>query len=109
MRIAVLVVGVFAYNENTLDEIKRCYSLDSENVDLFVYNNNTEADNEQLKEYCRANRIHVIAVKSNQTNPEKKEWGVNDIMRDNWRHFKEVCEVEASSILTKNILMTHII
>jgi len=106
MRIAVLVVGVFAYNENTLDEIKRCYSLDSENVDLFVYNNNTEADNEQLKEYCRANRIHVIAVKSNQTNPEKKEWGVNDIMRDNWRHFKEVCENE--NIIHNESLSIHV-
>ena len=56
MKIAVIVVGIFDYNESILNQVKRCYNIDSNNVDLYVYNNNSLDNNEKLSKYCINNK-----------------------------------------------------
>ena len=50
LKIAIIVVGKFNYNELVLKQIKRCYNIDDNNVDLYIYNNNSLDNNEQLNE-----------------------------------------------------------
>ena len=63
MRIAVIIVGIFDYNENILKEIKRCYSLDNDMVDIFIYNNNTFENNKKIFYFFKNNNINVVILK----------------------------------------------
>jgi len=114
MRIAILVVGIFEYNEHILNEIKRCYSLDDTNVDVFIYNNNSQIENEKIKNYFKNNNINTIVIKSLQYNLENenksnliiKNFVINDKIVNNWTKFKKNCINE--NIINNNKLSIHV-
>ena len=106
---AVIVVGKFNYNELILNQIKRCYHIDSNNVDLYIYNNNSLEDNEKLNKYCIDNNINIISTKSLQyssNNIKKREWVINDKIKSNWNRFKQSCIDE--KLINNNKLTIHV-
>lgn len=115
MRVAVIIVGIFEYDEYILKEVKRCYSLDNKIVDIFIYNNNTLENNEKIKNYFQNNNINIISIKSKVYTPEeknlephinKRNWNINDKIKDNWEKFKKNCV--DNSILNNQKLSIHV-
>jgi hypothetical protein len=89
MKIAVIIIGIFAYNERILNEIIRCYSLDYNMVDIFIYNNNTDENNIKIVDFLKKKNINVVKLKSMKDN--NKMFNINDKIIDNWDKFKHKC------------------
>jgi hypothetical protein len=110
MKVAVIAIGIFKYDELTLNQVKRCYNLDNNNVDLFIYNNNTFDDNEKLRTYCSENKINLICLKSQKysknTVKKKRQWVINDKIKNNWNKFKQQCINE--NIVNNEKLSIHV-
>lgn len=69
MKVAVLITGIFNYNEQYLDKISQCYDLFDEQTDIFVMNNNSDEDNDLLKKYF-GDKIKYINTQRN-LNPDE--------------------------------------
>jgi hypothetical protein len=115
MRIAVIIVGIFDYNENILKEIKRCYSLDNDMVDIFMYNNNTFENNKKIKDFFKNNNINVVIIKSQRytgveekidSNKTIKNWVINEKIKYNWENFKRTCI--NNNIINNNNMSRHV-
>lgn len=51
MKIAVIIVGIFDFNEQILNNVSKCYDLFSENTDIFIMNNNDDENNNKIRNY----------------------------------------------------------
>ena len=114
MKIAVIIVGIFKFDENILKEITRCYSLNKSNFDIYIYNNNSIEDNEKILDYFKKNDINCISIKSckySKRNVSKKENIINQKIKNNWEDFKKVCiekNIINNSQLSHHVPMTNI-
>lgn len=109
MKIAVIIVGIFEYDEKILDEIKRCYSLDNKESDIYIYNNNSLENNEKIKNYFNNNNINTIIVKSqkyNNSDINLKKIIINDKINNIWENFKKKCE--NNNIINNELLSIHV-
>jgi hypothetical protein len=109
MKIAVIIVGIFNYDENILNQIKRCYSLDNKENDIYIYNNNSLENNEKIQNYFSNNNINTIIVKSRQysiSNLELKKHTINDKIINIWNNFKEKCKNK--TIINNDSLSIHV-
>jgi hypothetical protein len=109
MKIAVIVVGIFNYNEQILNEVKRCYSLDNKYNDVYIYNNNSLENNEKIKNYFNKNNINTIVVKSRQYNNsdiELKKHIIDDKIKNIWEKFKEKCK--NNNFINNELLTRHV-
>lgn len=109
MKIAVIIVGIFNYDEKILNEIKRCYSLDNKDNDIYIYNNNSLENNEKIYNYFNNNNINTIIVKSNKYNKPDinlKKNIINDKIKNIWKCFKENCEKQ--NIINDLSLSIHV-
>ena len=83
MKIAVIIVGKFDFNIDILSETIRCYDLNNENTDIFIYNNSTtETNNNFLKMF--GNKIKCIKLF------DEKLYNIwyNELVNKNSRHEK---------------------
>lgn len=107
MKIAIIVVGIFNYDENILKEIIRCYSLDNTNVDIFIYNNNTLKNNDKIINFFNNNNINTVIVKSIQYSSNSiKNFEITDKIKNNWEIFKQTCINH--NIINNNTLSIHV-
>lgn len=109
MKIAVIIVGIFEFNENILKEICRCYSLNESNTDIFLYNNNSIEDNKKILNYFKNKNINCISIKSCKyikSNINNKENIINEKIKNNWDDFKKVCIQE--NIINNNKISYHV-
>jgi hypothetical protein len=112
MKIAVIICGIFEYDENILKEIIRCYSLDNMNVDIFIYNNNTIENNDKIVHFFNNNNINTVIVKSEQYSLDKddnliiKQFLINEKIKNNWENFKQNCI--NNNIINNNLLSIHV-
>jgi hypothetical protein len=115
MRICVIIVGIFDYDENILKEIIRCFSLDNMNVDIFIYNNNTLENNDKIINFFNNNKINTVIVKSiqyssNSINDDSnliiRKLDITDKIKNNWENFKNNCV--NNNIINNNTLSEHV-
>ena len=81
MKIAAIVVGISEYNKKILDNVSRCYDLNHESVDIFIYNNNIPKENEKLRGYFGRDKIKVLkSIRDSFKEKECQEWikGINN-------------------------------
>ena len=109
MKIAIIIIGIFNYDENILNEVKRCYSLDNNENDIFIYNNNSLENNEKIKNYFDNNNINTVIIKSIQYNNPNiilKEHTINNNIKNIWKDFKNNCKNK--NIINNKLLSIHV-
>jgi hypothetical protein len=109
MKIAVIIVGIFNYDEKILNEVKRCYSLDNKENDIYIYNNNSLENNRNIQNYFDNNNINTVIIKSIQYSNSgiklTKKY-INDKIKKNWKEFKENCI--NTNIINNKTLTIHV-
>ena len=51
MKTAIIIIGKLTeFKKNIFDELTRCYDLDDENTDIFIFNNTTSEINNKILE-----------------------------------------------------------
>lgn len=109
MNTAVIIVGIFKYDENILKEIIRCYSLDNKMSNIFIYNNNTQTNNDKIKNYFENNNVNIISIKSTKYNTYKKNnelYDINNNININWKKFEEKCTNK--NIINNKLSSVHV-
>ena len=103
MNIAVIIVGIYKFDEKSLNEIIRCYDLKEKNVDIFIYNNNSLHQNNIIVNHFNNNNINVVSIKScyyTNSDINVKEFKINKNIENIWLDFKNICFKE--NIINKN-------
>lgn len=115
MKIAVIIVGKINqdikndYFDKIMKNIIRCYDLDNENTDIFIYNNCSKETNNRLSNYFKQNKIKclkTIKMTDHEKICQEKAINCNDIIKENFNKFKKLCMDE--NILGNNELSHHV-
>lgn len=109
-RNAIIIVGIFKYNLDILNQIKRCYDLDDKINDIYVYNNNSLIDNKKIQKYFDENNINYISINSRQYTKDSHNMYRNNNkqknIQDNYSKFKQLCI--DNKLLNNNNLSRHV-
>lgn len=111
MKNAIIIVGKFDYNQDILNEIKRCYSLDNTSNDIFIYNNNSLENNEKIRNYFDNNNINYVTIKSKQYSENKDSFNFFNtnkinIMKSHLQKFLDRCRKK--NIINNTNLTIHV-